>query len=72
MSEFLIEQGPDKDIVEIEGLNKFIIELRRIRNNINQIAYLANCGRIYIVDLSNVKQELGQIGSAITDLWYKG
>lgn len=35
LSEYLIEQGLDKDIVKIEGLNEFITELRRIGNNIN-------------------------------------
>lgn len=72
LSEYLIEQGLDKDIVKIEGLNEFITELRRIGNNINQLTHLANGGAIYTVDLSNVKQELGKIWSAINDLWIKG
>lgn len=72
LSEYLIEQGLNKDIVKIEGLNEFITELRRIGNNINQLTYLANSGAIYTVDLSNVKQELGKIWSAINDLWIKG
>lgn len=55
MSEYLIEQGLDKDIVKIEGLNEFITELRRIGNNINQLTHLANSGMIYAVDLSNKK-----------------
>lgn len=55
LSEYLIEQGLDKDIVIVDGLNEVVAELRRIENNINQLTYLANSGRIYTVDLSEVK-----------------
>lgn len=61
LSEYLINQGLDKKIIKIEGLNEFITELRRIGNNINQLTYLANSGKIYTVDLSNIKDELGKI-----------
>lgn len=71
LSEYLIEQGLDKDIVIVDGLNEVVSELRRIGNNINQLTHLANSGRIYTVDLSSVKQELGKIWSSINDLWYK-
>jgi hypothetical protein len=71
LSEYLIEQGLDKDIIRIEGLDEFITELRRIGNNINQLTHLANSGAIYTVDLSNTKIELGKIWSAINDLWYR-
>ena len=55
LSEYLIEQGLDKDIVMVYGLNEVISELRRIGNNINQLTYLANSGRIYTVDLSETR-----------------
>ena len=71
LSEYLIEQGLDKDIVKIEGLNEFITELRRIGNNINQLTYLANSGRIYTVDLSEVKQEIGKVWNVINELQNK-
>lgn len=50
LSEYLIEQGLDKEIVIIDGLNEVVTELRRIGNNINQLTYLANSGRIYTAD----------------------
>ena len=65
LSEYLIEQGLDKDIVKIEGLN----ELRRIGNNINQLTHLANSGRIYTIDLSGVKKELGKIWSELNFIY---
>lgn len=67
LSEYLIEQGLDKDIVIVDGLNEVVAELRRIGNNINQLTYLANSGAIYTVDLSNVKQEIGKAWSVINE-----
>ena len=68
LSEYLIEQGLDKGIVIVDGLNEVVSELRRIGNNINQLTYLANSERIYTVDLSEVKQELGKIWNVINEL----
>ena len=67
LSEYLIEQGLDKDIVIVDGLNEVISELRRIGNNINQLIYLANSRRIYTVDLSEVKQEIGKVWNVISE-----
>ena len=71
LSEYLVEQGLNKDIVRVEGLNEFITELRRIGNNINQLTYLTNSGRIYTVDFSEVKQEIGKVWNVINELQNK-
>lgn len=71
LSEYLIEQGLDKGIVMVDGLNEVVAELRRIGNNINQLTYLANSGRIYIIDLSEVKQEIGKVWNVINELQNK-
>ena len=71
LSEYLIEQGLDKEIVIVDGLNEVATELRRIGNNINQLTYLANSGAIYTVDLSNVKQEIGKVWNIINELQNK-
>ena len=42
-----------------------------IGNNINQLTYLANNGRIYTVDLSEVKQEIGKVWNVINELQNK-
>lgn len=68
LSEYLIDQGLDKDIVRIEGLGEFITELRRIGNNINQLTHLANSRAIYTVDLSNTKHELNMIWNKLNKL----
>ena len=67
----MIEQGLDKEIVIVDGLNEVVVELRRIGNNINQLMYLANSRRIYTVDLSEVKQEIGKVWSVISELQNK-
>ena len=71
LSEYLIEQGLYKEIVIVDGLNEVVAELRRIGNNINQLTYLANSGRIYTVDLSEVKQEIGKVWNVINELQNK-
>ena len=71
LSKYLIKQGLDKDIVMIDGLNEVVSELRRIGNNINQLTYLVNSGRIYTVDFSEVKQEIGKVWNVISELQNK-
>ena len=55
LSEYLIEQGLDKDIIILDGINEFVYELRIIGNNINQLTRLANSGMINVVYLDRFK-----------------
>ena len=71
LSEYLIKQGLDKEIVIVDGLNEVVAELRRIGNNINQLTYLTNTGRTYTVDLTKVNQEIGKVWSVINVLQNK-
>lgn len=71
LSKYLIKQGLDKEIVIVDGLSEVVSELRRIGNNINQLTYLANSGRIYTVDLGKVKQEIGKAWNVINELQKK-
>ena len=61
LSEYLIKQGLDKEIVIVDGINEVVSELRRIGNNINQLTKLSNQGSITNVNLENVKEELKNI-----------
>ena len=72
ITKFIVSSCLKDKIIIVNGLDKVDVELRRIGNNINQLTHLANSGRIYTVDLSSVKQELGKIWSSINDLWIKG
>ena len=69
LSEYLIKQGLEKEIVIVDGLNKVATELRRIGNNINQLTYLANSGYLNVKSLDEVKIELGKIWRELNDIW---
>lgn len=66
LSEYLIEQGLERDIVVIEDVKDFIYELRKIGNNINQLTHLANGEMIKVVDLDGFKDDLKKIWIALS------
>ena len=70
LSEYLIEQGLERDIVIIENVNNFVHELRKIGNNINQLTYWANSGMINVVYLDGFKEELKKIWRELNDIYY--
>lgn len=65
LSEYLIEQGLEKDIIIIEDVSNFVNELRKIGNNINQLTYLANSGIIRTVYLDGFKNDLKKIWTGL-------
>lgn len=69
LSMYLIEQGLDKDIIVIEGIDEFETELRRIGNNINQLTRWANSGMIKVVYLDGFKEDLRKIWIELNDIW---
>ena len=60
-SKYLLRTAMDKDIIVIDGLEEIIIQLRKIGNNINQLAKLSNQGRLINVNLEDVKEEMKNI-----------
>lgn len=71
LSEYLIEQGLDRDIIIIEDVGNLIHELRKIGNNINQLTYLANSGVIRTVYLDGFKEDMKKIWTNLNDIWMK-
>ena len=65
LSEYLIEQGLERDIVIIEDVKNLVYELRKIGNNINQLTHLANSGVIKTVYLNEFKSELKKIWNVL-------
>ena len=61
----------EKEKKKLIEKSEVVSELRRIGNNINQLTYLANSGRIYNVDFGEVKQEIGKIWNVINELQNK-
>lgn len=60
-----------RQVVVINGLKELAKELRSAGNNLNQLAVLANMGRIQIVDLESTAQELAAISAAVRDIQEK-
>ena len=60
-SEYLLRTAMKKEIIVIDGLEEIIIQLRKIGNNINQLAKLSNQGRLINVNLEDVKEEMKNI-----------
>ena len=61
LSEYLIEQGLERDIIIIEDVKNFVYELRKIGNNINQLTHFANSGVIRTVYLDGFKEDMKKI-----------
>ena len=68
LSEYLIEQGLERDIIIIEDVRNFVHELRKIGNNINQLTHLANSGMIKVVYLDGFKEDLKKIWIALNSI----
>lgn len=65
LSEYLIEQGLERNIIIIEDVKSFVYELRKIGNNINQLTHLANSGIIRTVYLDGFKDDLKKIWTGL-------
>lgn len=70
LSEYLIEQGLERDIIIIEDVKKLVYELRKIGNNINQLTHLANSGTIKTVYLDGFKEDMKKIWINLNDIWF--
>ena len=71
LSEYLIEQGLERDIVIIEDVKNLVYELRKMGNNINQLTHLANSGVIRTVYLDEFKEDMKKIWTNLNDIWMK-
>lgn len=70
LSEYLIEQGLERDIIIIEDVKKLVYELRKIGNNINQLTHLANSWTIKTVYLDGFKEDMKKIWINLNDIWF--
>ena len=64
----MIKSATKKEIVVINDLDKLVIQLRRLGNNINQLTKLANGRVITCVELEGVKKELSKIWQSLNSL----
>ena len=68
LSEYIIEQTLERDIIVVEDVKNLVYELRKIEHNINQLTRLANSGMIKVVYLDEAKEELKKIWRELTTL----
>ncbi len=57
-----------RQVVVIDGLKEVAKELRSVGNNLNQLAVLANMGRIQTIGLESAAQELAAISISLRDI----
>ena len=69
LSEYLIEQVLERDIVIIEDVKNLVYELRKIGNNINQLTHLANSGVRSTVYLDEFKEDMKKIWTNLNDIY---
>ena len=62
-SDFIRDSIVDKEIINIEGIQELLKEVRRIGNNINQLTKLAHEGKI------NYSAELQEINGELKEIW---
>ncbi len=67
-SMYLRDCALDKKIIVVKGVDDVANELRKIGNNLNQIAREVNSGYLYEVNLTETKKELKRIWQSLNSL----
>ena len=67
LSDYIRDSSLKPEIVVIDGLKEFSIELRRIGHNLNQNTKAVNSG-VYAVDLTEMKREVQKIWQSLNSL----
>ena len=65
ITDFIISAVKDERIVVCEDLTPLFTELKRIGNNVNQIAFKVNSGAVSAVELTETRQELSDISRQV-------
>ena len=61
LTKYLTVCALNKNILVVENLKEFQLELRRIGNNLNQLTRLCNEGIITCLELENIKKQVNEI-----------
>ena len=57
-----------KQIVILDGLKEVLRQQKAIGNNLNQLAVLANMGKVQFANLDSAVQEFGRINTALREM----
>ena len=71
-SEYVTRCCLGRQVVVIEDLEEVAKQLRAIGNNLNQPTALSNMGRVSIVNLDGMTQELAGISAALREIQERG
>ena len=71
-SEYVTRCCLGRQVVVIEDLKEVAKQLRAIGNNLNQLTALSNMGRVSIVNLDGMTQELAGISTALREIQERG
>ena len=67
-SDYVISCCLGKKIIILDGLKEVLRQQKAIGNNINQLAVLANMGKVQFANLDTAAQEFARINTALREL----
>ena len=67
-SDYVISCCLGKKIIILDGLKEVLRQQKAIGNNLNQLAVLANMGKVQFSNLDTATQELARINTALRKL----
>ena len=67
-SDYVISCCLGKKIIILDGLKEVLRQQKAIGNNLNQLAVLANTGKVQFTNLDSAAQEFARINTALREL----
>ena len=71
VTDYLCLCGLGKRIVQVDGLDKVLSELKAQGRNLNQLTKLANMGRITLVDAENFTEAYTNLYGLIEEIYWE-
>ena len=71
-SDYVISRCLGKKIIILDGLKEVLRQQKAIGNNLNQLAVLANMGKIQFANLDSAVQAFAKINTALRELQEEG
>ena len=68
MTAYITASALNNQIVVIDGLDKFLSELKSIGKNLNQLTTLCNMGKLQCLELAEIKERFGAVFDGIIAL----
>ena len=68
ISEYVVQSSLGKQIFVIPGLDEMVLEQKRIGNNLNQLAHLANADKISVAGLDEMIAEHHKLTQTLNEL----